>query len=200
MRSEKELVKGLIKKDTRYFEEFARRYQHTVYFTSLRMLGEHHEALDASQEVFLKIWRSVAQLKKDGMLRSWVYRITINTCIDRLRERRRVRDRETTDNVIWLTLPAEGMSPQEYAQQAEEYRRLKQAMDGLTQRQRSIFVLRHFQNLKMQEIAEIMEVPLGTVKATLYQAFLKLKGMLMGESEDKAVEERPKHQIGSRES
>jgi RNA polymerase sigma-70 factor (ECF subfamily) len=54
-------------------------------------------------------------------------------------------------------------------------------MDELTKRQRSVFVLRHFQNLKMQEIAEILDMPLGTVKATLHQSFLKLRGLLVGE-------------------
>ena len=180
MRSEDELIVGIRKNDARFFEEFVRRYQQIVYFTALRMLSEHNEALDASQEVFLKIWRAAAQLQKGMNLKGWVYRITINACIDRLRERRRGEDTKTYDNVIWLTLPSPGLSPQEYLQQAEEFKRLKNALNELTQRQRSIFVLRHFQNLKVGEIADILEIPEGTVKATLHQSLLKLRALLTG--------------------
>lgn len=180
MRPEEELIIGIRKKDSRFFEEFVLRYQQIVYFTALRMLGEHNEALDASQEVFLKIWRASTQIQKGMNLKAWVYRVTINACIDRLRERRRGEDTKTCDNVIWLTIPAPGLSPQEYLQQAEEFKRLKNALNELTQRQRSIFVLRHFQNLKVNEIAEILEIPLGTVKATLHQSLLKLRVLLSG--------------------
>jgi RNA polymerase sigma-70 factor, ECF subfamily len=128
--------------------------------------------------VFLKIWRSSVTARKIQNLKSWVYRVTINTCIDRLRERRRVDDLTTNDNVIWLTLPSQKMSPKEYASQLEEFKELKAAMNELTKRQRSVFVLRHFQNLKLQEISEIMEMPVGTVKSTLHQTLLKLRGLL----------------------
>jgi RNA polymerase sigma-70 factor, ECF subfamily len=178
MRPEEELVQGIARRDSRIFEEFVRRYQHIVFFTSLRMLGENDEALDSSQEVFLKIWRSSVTARKIQNLKSWVYRVTINTCIDRLRERRRVDDLTTNDNVIWLTLPSQKMSPKEYASQLEEFKELKAAMNELTKRQRSVFVLRHFQNLKLQEISEIMEMPVGTVKSTLHQTLLKLRGLL----------------------
>lgn len=186
MRPESELILGIRKRDERIFEEFVRRFQQVIYFTSLRMLNTHDEALDAAQEVFLKIWRSAEMLKKESTLKSWVYRVAINTCIDRLRERRRGESVKTYDNVIWLSIPAEGLSPQEIAQQAEEFSRLRKAMDELTQRQRSIFVLRHFQNLKLQEIAEILEIPIGTVKATLHQSLMKLRVLLVG-----AVQEEP---------
>ncbi|MDX9755275.1 MAG: sigma-70 family RNA polymerase sigma factor [bacterium] len=184
MRPEAELIQGIRRRDERIFEEFVRRYQQVIYFTSLRMLNTHEEALDAAQEVFLKIWRSAEVPKHEGYLKSWVYRVTINACIDRLRERRRGEGTKTLDNVIWLSIPADGLTPLQIAQQAEEFTRLRRAMDELTQRQRSIFVLRHFQNLKLQEIADILEIPIGTVKATLHQALLKLRALLVGATQE----------------
>lgn len=178
MRSEQELVLGMRSRDPGLFEEFVRRYQRRVYFTALRLLGGRDDALDVSQEVFLKMWRTAADLKKDVILERWVYRVTVNTCIDRLRHRHRVEHRNVPDNLILLTLVERSMSPLENARMMEELNEVKSALDQLTERQRTIFVLRHFQGLKLQEIADVLEIPLGTVKATLNQTLQKLRGLL----------------------
>lgn len=197
MRPEDDLVRGLRRRDPGYFEEFLRRYQSRVYFTALRMLADRDDALDAAQESFLKMWRYAPTLEKAGAIQSWVYRITVNTCLDRIRERARHTKVTSIDNVILLTVPDDGMSPRQRAKLAEEMHALKQALQHLTERQRAVFVLRHFQGLKLLEIAEIVELPLGTVKATLHQTLLKLRGILIQETPDlsqelvRATEQKP---------
>lgn len=178
MRSEADLVAGIRQRDPGIFEEFVRRYQQRVYFTALRMMGNRDDALDAAQEVFLKIWRFAGKTPVSLVLERWVYRITINTCIDRLRSRCREDKHTTHDNLILLNLATMNASPQEMARRVEQMERVKEALEELTERQRAIFVLRHFQNLKLQEIAYILEAPLGTVKATLHQTLIKLRGVL----------------------
>ncbi|MFH1738808.1 MAG: RNA polymerase sigma factor [bacterium] len=178
MRPEKDLVRGIRHRDPGIFEEFVRRYQKQVYFTALRLVGERDDALDAAQEVFLKIWRFAPKMKKDLELEGWVYRVTVNTCIDRLRDRLRHQKHTAHSNLIMLSVPDKGISPREHAKLAEELRQVKQALDELTERQRSIFVLRHFQNLRIHEIAEVMSTSVGTVKATLHQTLNKLRGLL----------------------
>ncbi|MGC9329169.1 MAG: RNA polymerase sigma factor [Candidatus Hinthialibacter sp.] len=178
MRTEQELIRGVKRHDPGIFEELVRRFQQRVYFTALRMLGERDDALDAAQEVFLKIWRFAPKLNESILLERWVYRIAVNTCIDRLRCLKICERRETHDNLMFFTAAEPSMNPREYAKRMEELHQVKKALRELTDRQRAVFVLRHFQNLKMQEIADIMSMPLGTVKATLYQAFCKLQGIL----------------------
>ena len=178
MRSDRDLISGIKKRDSGIFEEFVRLFQQRVYFTSLRMLGERDDALDASQEVFLKIWRFAHKLPDATILERWVYRVTVNACIDRLRTLRVHERNETKSNLVVLSIAEPGMNPHEYAKRMEELNQVKQALKELTERQRAVFVLRHFQNLKMQEISDIMSMPLGTVKATLHQTFSKIKGLL----------------------
>ncbi|MBN2329334.1 MAG: sigma-70 family RNA polymerase sigma factor [Candidatus Omnitrophica bacterium] len=187
MRTDQELIRGVKRHDPGLFEELVRRFQQRVYFTALRMLGERDDALDAAQEVFLKIWRFAPKLSESILLERWVYRIAVNTCIDRLRSLKIYEHKQTHDNLVFLSLVEPSMNPREYAKRMEELHQVKKALRELTDRQRAIFVLRHFQNLKMQEIADIMSMPLGTVKATLHQAFSKLQGFLKKAHADASV-------------
>jgi RNA polymerase sigma-70 factor, ECF subfamily len=191
MRSEQELVRGIKKRDPGLFEEFVRLFQQRVFFTALRMLGERDEALDASQEVFLKVWRFGSKLSDSIPLERWIYRVTVNACIDRLRSLRIHEKKQTRNNLVVFSIAEPGMNPRDFAKRLEELDQVKEALNELTDRQRAVFVLRHFQNLKMQEISEILSMPLGTVKATLHQTFCKLKGLLQlapGRSIDAAPE------------
>jgi RNA polymerase sigma-70 factor, ECF subfamily len=194
MRSEQDLVEGVKQQDTGIFEEFVRRYQQRVYFTSLRMMGKREDALDAAQDVFLKIWKYAPKLQETVVLERWVYRVTINACIDRLRNRNAHDSHINKNNVLMFSLAEPGMNPRDYARRMEDLGNVRKAMDGLTERQRAIFVLRHFQNLKIKEIAEVMSMPLGTVKATLHQAFYKLKELLSD-----VVVEQPERKIDDTE-
>ena len=183
MISENELIQGIRDKDPGVFEIFVRRFQQQVYYTALRMVSKHEDALDVAQEVFLKVWRFGPKLKKDVALDRWVYRVIVNTCIDRLRQRRHYETQTTSDNIILMSLPEKGVTPHEYAKQTEDLNQIKNALEKLTDRQRSIFVLRHFQNLKIREIADVIRAPVGTVKATLHQTLLKLRSLLgLGET------------------
>ncbi len=180
MRSERDLVQGIRKRDSGNFEEFVRRYQQRVYMTALRMAGERDDALDVAQEVFLKMWRFAPRLKEGLILERWVYRVTIYTCIDRLRERWRKTRHHVSDpdNLLLLSVAEKGMNPHEFTRLSEELHCVKKALSELTERQRTVFVLRHFQNLSMKEIAAVLSSPVGTIKATLHQTLEKLKGLL----------------------
>lgn len=196
MRTEQELVRGIQRRDPGIFEEFVRRFQSAVFFTSLRMLGERNEALDTAQEVFLKIWRFAPKLSDSIILDRWIYRVTINTCIDRIRSLRPHLRRQTGDNIVLFFMTEPGMNPREYAKRMEELNQVKEALGTLSERQRAVFVLRHFQNLKMQEISDILSMPVGTVKATLHQTFCKLKGLLQSEREANIVSKNPAYLTG----
>lgn len=206
MRSECDLIQGMRKRDPGIFEEFVRHYQQRVYMTALRMVGERDDALDAAQEVFLKMWRFAPNLKDGLILDRWVYRVTINTCIDRLRERwRKTRFHVSDpDNLLLLSVAEKGMNPREITRLSEELQSVKKALSELTERQRTVFVLRHFQNLTMKEIAGVLSSPVGTIKATLHQTLIKLRGLLnqgaaSGQESQETESHQPRIDLGGRE-
>ncbi|MDP8243613.1 MAG: sigma-70 family RNA polymerase sigma factor [Candidatus Hinthialibacter antarcticus] len=177
MHSDDDLIRGIKARDPGSFEIYVRRFQRRVYFTALRMLGDREEALDASQEVFLKVWRFAPKLNVQFNLERWTYRIAINACIDRLRTLPRA-EIKVDEKIIDLARIDRSAGPAERAAQSEDWNELQLAMESLTEKQRAVFVLRHFQNLKMNEIAEAMGLSVGTVKATLHQTLKKLRGLL----------------------
>jgi len=176
---EQKLVKRIGKGDRQAFDRLVIEYQGRIYYTALRLLHNHEDALDATQDTFLKVWQQMHTLKKDAKVYSWLYRIAVNTCLDRLRWNKRHYTTPLTDEDV-ITIPEwrYETSPREMLREAMWKRRVEQALETLPARQKTIFVLRHFQNLKLREIAEILDRPLGTIKATLHHAIQSLREVL----------------------
>ncbi len=170
------LVACIRKGDRQSFDRLVIQYQGRVYYTALRMLHHHEEALDVAQDVFLKVWLRIHSLKKGVKVYSWLYRITINTCLDRLRWRKRHPAASLSEQDV-ITIPEwrYETSPRELLQEAMWKRQVETALERLPAKQKVVFVLRHYQNLKLREIAEILDRPLGTIKATLHQAVHRLR-------------------------
>jgi len=176
---EEVMIARIRKGDRQAFDRFVIQYQGRVYYTALRMLHSHEDALDVSQDVFIKVWRNANTLKKGVKVYSWLYRITVNTCLDRIRWRKRHQTQPLSDQAV-ITIPEwrYETSPREKLREVMWEQRVRQALEQLPPRQKTVFVLRHYQNLKLREIAEILDKPLGTVKATLHHALLRLRDLL----------------------
>lgn len=176
-RSEDERLVALIRKgDRQAFDRLVIQYQGRVYYTALRILHQHDEALDVAQDVFLKVWMQIRSLKRGVKVYCWLYRITVNTCLDRLRWRKRHPASPLSEQDV-VTIPEwrYETSPRQLLEEAMWKRRVETALERLPAKQKAVFVLRHYQNLKLREIAEILDRPLGTIKATLHQAVYRLR-------------------------
>lgn len=173
------LVEGICRGDRQAFDQLVVQYQGQVYFTALRMLHNHEDALDVSQEVFIKVWQQIRTLKKGGKVYSWLYRITINASLDRIRWKKRHSMLPLSDADV-ITIPEwrYETNPRELLREALWKRQVEKALESLPAKQKVVFVLRHYQNLKLREIAEIINRPLGTVKATLHHAIQNLRRQL----------------------
>jgi RNA polymerase sigma-70 factor (ECF subfamily) len=154
--------------------------QRRIFLLCLRMLGDPDAADTATQDVFLKAYRSFE--KQDGEiddLTRWVTRIAVNTCLDKLRSRRwhfwRKRPNQEDEEVILAMAPSTGPDAEDklYAQQIGA--RLQTAMERLSERQRAVFTLRHFEDLSLDEIATLLGLDVGTVKAHLARAIAKMR-------------------------
>lgn len=167
--------------DLRDFGSWMTSQQRRVFLLCRRMLQDEDEADSATQDVFLKAYRA---LKKGGLddldhPDKWVTRIAVNTCLDRLRSkswriwqrRPRVEEEQTIlDTTVESSPDAEA---QLFAKQIQG--RLEAALQKLSGRQRAVFALRHFDGLQLEEIADVLDLDAGTVKAHMFRALAKLR-------------------------
>lgn len=160
--------------DVNAFETLYRQYEKLVFRTAYLITGSKVEAEDALQEVFVSVWKSRHTYDPNkGKLTTWLHRITVNQC-----------SKKKPGKTPAISLEEKGIDLPEIKHQSQpedilvnkmEYDQLLRAMDALDTKHRSVLVLRYFNDLSYQEIAEALEIPLGTVKSRLNQSLRYLK-------------------------
>jgi RNA polymerase sigma-70 factor (ECF subfamily) len=171
-----EFVARLRAGDRRAFEELVRAHQHRVYGLALRMLGDAAEAQDVAQEAFLRAHRGLAEFRGDARLSTWLYTIASRLCLNRLAgsERRLTRSGdEALDRVVDVR-----PGPDEALERDELDAALHRAIAELPEERRVVVVLRDVDGLAYEEIAEILALPVGTVRSRLHRARLDLRDKL----------------------
>jgi RNA polymerase sigma-70 factor, ECF subfamily len=164
--------------------ELVDEHQRMVYQLALHLLGDHNEALDLSQEVFLRVFRTIGRFRNQSALRTWIYRIVVNQARNRQRwwRRRHRAEQVSLDDHIRqngdLASNATGCSPDQVLKQKELASRIWVALEALPFDQRSIIVLREIDGLSYEEIAFSMGVAIGTVKSRLARARESLRAQL----------------------
>jgi RNA polymerase sigma-70 factor (ECF subfamily) len=150
--------------DVEAFTKLVRAHSSLVYRVALRMLGEEG-AQDASQEVWIRVWRNIKGFRAESAFSTWLYRITINTCLNiRQREARR-GEREYGGETSYLSEPSGGDADPEAAALSSERRdEIQAALSHVRSEHRAALVLRHMEGLSYREIAQVLEVPDGTAK------------------------------------
>lgn len=170
--------------DEAAFGEFVQRYQRRFYRLAYGYLHNHDESLDAVQEAFIKIYRARATWEPRANPYTWAYRIVANQCVDLLRKRKGVgaaASLDEDDSPEMRTLAdTTAVDPLMLQVSRETRARVMEAVLKLPPRQREIIILRHYEELSLQEIAEVQGCALGTVKSSLHRALASLKGILEG--------------------
>ncbi len=167
--------------DMEAFEQLILGYEKFVYAIAYRMLPNSEDAKDISQEVLIKIYKNLHEFSNITYFKSWVARITTNTCIDELRKRRRkdtVSLDETKDGEEGLKIiqiPSKETTPEESALESEKQKELVSAIHKLSNDYKTLIVLRDIQGMSYNEIAEVTNSNLGTVKSRLSRARRRLK-------------------------
>lgn len=156
--------------DLAAFEILMRRHERLVLATALRLLGKMEDAQDASQEVFLRLYRNLGKVQGSGNLAGWLYRVTVNVCRD-LRGRRP----EETSVEAAEELASPGADPQQAATRNERQRALELSLRLLPEKQRAALVLRDLEGLSTEEVARILGTSQATVRAQVFQARIKIK-------------------------
>ncbi len=168
------LVSGLQAGDERAYEQLIERFQNPVYNLAYRLLNDQADASDVAQEVFLKIFRNVGNFRGDSSLRTWVYRIAVNESHNRRRWLFRHRRGETGIDETFedsdgreKPLMDSGETPFDFTVNREALGLLEEALAGINPVFRAALVLREIEDMSYDEIAEILEVSIGTVKSRI---------------------------------
>ena len=181
---EEQLIRYAQQGDNDAFEQLLLLHQKKVYNLCLRMSANPDDALDLSQEAFIKAWRSIGQYQFEASFSTWLFRLTSNVCIDHLRRKKRRQETSLTesfddsDEAEEFTLPDAAPLPEEQAIANETKLALAQAMEQLGPEHREILQLRVVEDLSYEQIAEILDIRVGTVKSRLARARLSLRKIL----------------------
>ena len=182
--SEEQLIRRAQQGDNVAFEELLLLHQKKVYNLCLRMSANPDDALDLSQEAFLRAWRSLGQYQFEASFSTWLFRLTSNICIDFLRRKKRRQETSLTesyddsDEGAELSVPDAQPGPEQQAMTNETKIELARAMEQLSPEHREILQLRVIEDLQYEQIADILGVRVGTVKPRLARARLSFRKIL----------------------
>jgi RNA polymerase sigma-70 factor, ECF subfamily len=180
MSADTDLISRAAGGDSSAFQALVERHRSMVYRVAYQFAGNHHDAEDIAQEVFIKVYRSLDRFRQDAQLTSWMYRIVMNACIDHRRRQRLAvaapfgEEAEQT----MLNTPEERPDPEKRAYAGELGQVLESEIGRLPNGQRVVFVMRHHQGMKLCEIAEALGLAEGTVKRQLHAAVHRLRQAL----------------------
>ena len=170
--SDLHLVRAAKKGDRGAFRLLVGRYERRVFGVALGILRNPEDARDACQETFLRIWRRLGSFDGDAAFFTWIYRITVNTCIDELRKRK-PEQREVDE-----TFASSDPDPIVLLQMQDLRHQIAGALDQLSWAHRTVLVLRELEGLSYDKIASVMNCPKGTVMSRLFHARKRMQELL----------------------
>lgn len=181
---ERKLIERASGGDPSAFNRLMEAHERRMYAVALRMCGNREDAQDCLQEAMLRVYRAISGFKGQSSFGTWVYRITMNTCLDELR-RKKNKQSTSLDNLLdmgWSPVD-EGNTPEQHALKAETRSCLHSAIHALPDDMRSAIVLRDIQGLSYEEIAQTLDINVGTIKSRISRGREKLREKLKENAE-----------------
>ena len=184
-RQETELISRAKQGDMQAFEELILQLEKIVYNVAFRMMNHSEDARDLSQEVFLKAYKNLEKFDERSSFSTWLYRITTNTCIDEMRKRKGKQsysleaELENEEGSMQRQVVSEEETPEERLLREEGKSEILQALDTLSEEHKAAVILRDIRGMSYEEISEIIELPMGTVKSRISRARNQLKAEIL---------------------
>ncbi len=176
------LIERIRNGDGSAFEDLVRLYQDRIYNLCRHVLANSHDAEDAAQDTFVKAFRGLRHFRPDASLYTWLYRIAVNTCID-------YRRRRVFSSLFRITsegeeepvdVASDAPSPERLYESKQAGIGLRKGLAALSDKLRTVIVLKELEELSYEEIAEVLDLPLGTVKSRIARAREELKISMKG--------------------
>lgn len=183
--SDEELVRASRESDMAAFEELVARHRDKIYGRALSMVRNEEEAIDLSQEAWIKGWQRLEQFHGDASFATWMTRVVINLCLDHLRKRKRQRAEsiemmDEESGGVERHMPVVTVNPTEGLERSELRERIDAAMEQLSYEHRTVLILHEFEEMEYKNIARTMECSIGTVMSRLFYARRRLAALLAG--------------------
>src|SRR5687767_6846701 len=179
--TDEELVARSIGGDLDSFNQLVLRWERPIYALAYRVIGREEDARDVAQETFLRAFRALGGFKGQAKFSSWLYRITLNLCRDWIRKEKRTPVSQAPEGIDIIELAGEG-TPAESIEDLVGRKQLSlavsKAMALLPEEQRTAIILKEYHGLTFQEIADMLDCPLSTVKTRLYQGLSVVRRQL----------------------
>ncbi len=181
--SDRDVVEQVLAGNVDAFSVLVKRYQDRIYSAALNYVSSPEDAVDIAQETFVKAYSKLRTFDSASAFYTWLYRIAINTAIDHLRKRKsRPADSLDDDKFTEIGFEPETKDPTSDPERVlarnEQARMLRQAISSLSEKLRSVVVLHDVEGLSQEEVAEILKVPVGTVKSRVSRARAELRYLL----------------------
>ena len=184
MNEERELVQRVKSGDQKAFRELVERFKQQIYYLALDLSGNHHDAEDISQEVFVKVYRGIGKFRSGSKLSTWLYRITVNTYIDSKRKKsikmESLFNKRNDSDVDPLDVAADGITgnPELSVNAVDINQNISRALKRLSKQEQTVFIMRHYHDLPLKEISSVLNIADGTVKSLLFKSVRKLRDQL----------------------
>jgi len=167
---DRKLALQMLNGDANAFRQLFEQYQHLVFNICFRMTGKREDAEDITQDVFIKIFHGIGNFRGEAKLSSWIYRLTVNTCLKKVR-RKKLES--------WISLdflfpdseePTREILPDQQIENSETETLVQRAIQQLPAQQKTALILQRYENLSIEEIARVLEISLSAVDALLHRA------------------------------
>lgn len=168
------LIDRFLAGDVQAFNILVEKYKRKIYLTAYRLLGNHEDASDLTQEVIIKMYTELKNFRRESSIYTWIYRITTNLSLNELKKRK-IRNFFDYDEVEEWLFKDEKQSPELSYRENELSNKIQEAINKLPEKQRTVFTLRYYDGLSYEEISEILGTSVGALKANYFHAINKLQ-------------------------
>lgn len=186
---EKILIEKSQNGDIESFEKLIEKYQVIAFNIAYRMVGNREDASDMAQDALIKVYKSLKNFRGDSSFSTWIYRIVTNTCIDAIRKMKKIqtysldKEYESENGNYSFEIADNKYLPERLYEIKEKKELVQAALNKMAEKYRTVLVLRDIQGFSYEEISEITQNPVGTVKSRISRGRLLLKEILIKESE-----------------
>jgi len=177
--SDAELIERCLRKDNAAWEGIVARFRRKIFHIAYKFTGKHDEAEDLTQEIFLKVFKSLDKFNRDADFSTWLGSVARNYCIDHYRAQKREREVLVEDLLAYDTAPALSGNPHRALEDRDRRSFVRRGLDLLPQKLREAVVLRDLQGLSYQEMADRLRLPEGTVKSRINRGREELARLLL---------------------
>ena len=178
---EKTIIRNVQEGDVAAFEQLVNSYKQKAYYVALGFVANHEDALDLSQDAFVKAFKAIKTFDLNSPFFPWFYKIIKNHCLNYIKKNQRVRNDslEELEEETFAQFEDDRPDPRDQYADAEQRQHLWKAIDKLKPDFREIIIMKHFHNLSYKEIAEALDIPIGTVMSRLFTARQDLRELMM---------------------